>query len=121
MHSKSIAGSSSKNFFHAGNRADQLCPGGSFEMHYLEPQERECNVMTAKTLNNAVGALAGRGSSQESALLVGIVIRVWPQDLHRNVQETETSNFVVASGKFPPTGARPKNTNNMKPSPTFPF
>jgi hypothetical protein len=89
-------------------------------MHYLEPQERECNVMTAKNLNNAVGALAGRGSSQDSALLVGIVIRVWPQDLHRNVQETKTSNFVVASGKFPQTGARPKNTNNMNPSPTFP-
>lgn len=84
-------------------------------MHYLEPQERECNVMTAKNLNNVVGALAGLGSSEDSALLVGTVMRVWPQDLHRNVQETKTSNFAVASGKFPQTDARPKNTNNMKP------
>ena len=29
-------------------------------MHYVEPEERECNVMSAKDLNNAVRALAGR-------------------------------------------------------------
>lgn len=83
-------------------------------MHYLEPQERECNVMSAKNLNKLVGALAGRGSSEDSAILVGTVIRVWPQDLHRIVQETKMSHFAAASGKFPQTGARPKNTNNMK-------
>jgi len=88
---------------------------GSFEVHYLEPQERECNVMTAKNLNNAVAALAGRGSSEDSTLLAATAGRVWPQGLHRIVQETEASTFVVASGKFPLPGARPKNTNNMKP------
>ena len=71
--------------------------------------------MNAKNLNNAVVALAGRGSSEDSAPLEGTVIRVWAQDLHRIVQETKTSNFAVASGKFPQTSARPKNTNNMKP------
>jgi hypothetical protein len=68
---------------------------GSFEMRYLEPQERECNVMTAKNLTILVGALAGRGSGEDSALPVGTVIRVWPRDLHRIVQETKTSNFAV--------------------------
>jgi len=84
-------------------------------MHYLEPPDRECNVMTAKNLNNVVGAPRWSGSSEDSALLVGIVIRVWPQDLHRIVQGTKMSHCAVASGKFPQTGARPKNTNNMKP------
>jgi hypothetical protein len=58
-------------------------------------------VMTAKNLNNPAGALAGRDSGEDSALLVGTVIRVWPRDLHKIVQETKTSNFAVASGQFP--------------------
>jgi hypothetical protein len=57
--------------------------------------------MTAKNLNNPAGALAGRDSGEDSALLVGTVIRVWPRDLHKIVQETKTSNFAVASGQFP--------------------
>ena len=62
---------------------------GSVKMHYLEPQERECNVMTAKNLNNVVDCPRWSGSSEDSALLVAIVIRAWPQDLHRIVQETK--------------------------------
>ncbi len=67
----------------------------------------ECNVMTAKNLNNLVAALAGRNSSEDFTLLLGTVIRVWPQDLHRIVQGTKMSYFAVASAKFPQTGARP--------------
>ncbi len=50
----------------------------------------ECNVMTAKNLNNLVAALAGRNSSEDFTLLLGTVIRVWPQDLQRILQETKT-------------------------------
>lgn len=49
MHNKPVVEGLQKYFFCAGNRADKLCQA-TFEMDYVEPPDRECNVLTTKNL-----------------------------------------------------------------------